>query len=169
MCCSLMVTVRDISFPSHFWIVGYFAGSRLNFRVTITKGAEVPRSPFLPCVSLAGLGLRHLAGASRGVWKGQIRHRRKCGLLAVRVPCWEQRTEASGWVPALKDCFLWLWCPVLSPVAWHRCVSILSSFSSHISALSSAMSHALLSIPWWGFPFPAAHVSQREGVDSSVV
>lgn len=88
MCCSLMVTVRDISFPSHFWIVGYFAGSRLNFRVTITKGAEVPRSPFLPCVSLAGLGLRHLAGASRGVWKGQIRHRRKCGLLAVRVPCW---------------------------------------------------------------------------------
>lgn len=58
MGCSVMAAVRATSFPCHFWVVGYFTGSRLNVRVTRanTAGTEVPQS------LQEGLGLTNLAG-----------------------------------------------------------------------------------------------------------
>lgn len=177
MGCSMMAAVRDNSFPCHFWVVEYFTGSRLNVRVTRASNSRSSSSsvPIPPLQE--GLGLTNLAGVSAagaavlaGVCGGDRLGRRvKCDLVAIWVTCWEQRTEVSGWVPVVRDCFFWLLCPVLSPVTWHECVSVLSNFSSQLLALSSAISHAVLSKPWWGFPFPAAHVSQRVSADSSAV
>lgn len=177
MCCSVMAAVRDISFPSHSWVVGHFRGSRLNLMVTRAnssryRSSSVPVPP-LQVISRAGTEKPGWSlccwscSTSRSVWRAQIMQRSKMwfsGFQSTLLRAEDRGFRLSSSCQGLFSLTL-VSCSFSSHLAW-MCVCPLL-FSSQIPALSSAVSHAVLSISWRGFPFPAAHVSQRVPADSS--
>lgn len=181
MCCSLMAIVREIYFFANcFWAVGYFTGRRLNLRITGANNKMnrsgmaqhyIHWSHFLPCGSLARLGAINLvvvsaAGAAvlaEACWGNRLGRRNKMwfsGFQSHSALCWEQRTER------LQAGFLF----ARAVFCDGRVLFFLQSPATNVSfpPLSSAISHMVLSIPGWGFPFPEACVSQAGSSRSSV-